>query len=120
MNFAYALSMPKIKVYLFGQSMLLSIVADNLMQCPNLQVIHETKWEGITTQLIHGPPNVLIYDLDCTAENQILPLLYQDPGLLLIGLDVETNRAMLIAGQEKTSLTLERMKEIVEKTLQVK
>ena len=112
--------MPKIKVFLFGQSMLLSVVANNLLQCPNLEVIHETEWEGITTQLIHCPRNVLIYDLDCPAENQILPMLYQNPDLLLIGLDVETNRAVLIAGQEKTSLTIDRMREIVETKSQLK
>jgi hypothetical protein len=35
--------------------------------------------------------------------------------LLLIGLDVEANRAVLHAGQEAKSLTLERVKEIIER-----
>jgi len=94
--------------------MLLSLVANSLEQSPNLQVIHESTWGEVEARAAECIPDVLIYDLDSSSESAILPLLYGNPHLLLIGLDVETNRAVLIAGQETSSLTLERVKEIVE------
>jgi len=102
-------------ILLFGQSMLLSLLANSLEQSPNLRVIHETSWSEAAARVVDCKPDVLIYDLDSSpSESAILPVLYENPHLLLIGLDVETNRAVLIAGQETSSLTLERVKEIVE------
>jgi len=106
--------MPKKRIFLYGQSMLLSFVANNLAQCPNLSVTHESEWDGIMSQVATGTPDVLIYDPDSSSESAILPLLYENPNLLLIGLDVEANRAVLIAGKETTSLTLERIRQIIE------
>lgn len=77
----------------------------------------ESAWEQIAAHAADCTPDVLIYDLDSASESAILPLLYKNPHLLLIGLDVETNRAVLIAGQETSSLTLERVREIVEMTV---
>jgi hypothetical protein len=101
-------------ILLFGKSMLLTLVANSLAQNPNLHVIHETSWSEVAANAAGCHPDVLIYDLDSASESAILPMLYENPHLLLIGLDVETNRAVLIAGQETSSLTLERVKEIVE------
>ena len=97
-----------------GKSMLLSLVGNSLEQSPNLHVIHEATWSEVVARSADCKPDVLIYDLDSSSESAILPMLYGNPHLLLIGLDVETNRAVLIAGQETSSLTLERVKEIVE------
>jgi len=94
--------------------MLLTLVANSLEQSPNLHVIHETSWREAAARAVDCDLDVLIYDLDSASESAILPLLFENPHLLLIGLDVETNRAVLIAGQETSSLTLERVKEIVE------
>ena len=101
-------------ILLYGKSMLLSLVANSLEQIPNLHVIHATSWNEVANHAAVSHPDVLIYDLESSSESAILPLLYGNPHLLLIGLDVETNRAVLIAGQETSLLTLERVKEIVE------
>jgi len=75
--------MPKKKVFLYGQSMLLSIVANNLARSPNLYVIHESEWSEIMSQVATCTPDVLIYDLDSSSESAILSLLYENPHLLL-------------------------------------
>jgi hypothetical protein len=93
--------------------MLLSLVADSLAQSTNLHVVQAAAWEEVNALTAECAPDVLIYDLAAASENNILPLLYKNPLLLLIGLDVETNRAVLLAGKETRLLTLERMKEIV-------
>ena len=93
--------------------MLLSLVADSLAQSTDLHVVHANAWEEVNTLSTECTPDVLIYDLAAASESYILSLLFKNPLLLLIGLDVETNRAVLLAGKETRLLTLERMKEIV-------
>jgi hypothetical protein len=101
-------------VFLFGQSMLLSLVANSLAQSKNLRVMHATNWEEVESLVSECTPDVLIYDPVSASESHILPLLFKNPHLLLIGLDVETNRAVLLTGKESRTLTLERVKEIIE------
>ncbi len=98
----------------FGGSMLLSLVSTSLAQNENLNVLQAATWEEVVALAAGRPPDVLIYDLAGAAESHILPLLFKNPSLLLIGLDVEANRAVLHQGQESSSLTLERVKEIVQ------
>lgn len=102
-------------VILYGQSMLLSLVADSLANSSNLRIAEAATWEDVDCIAAQFPPDVLIYDLGSAQESRILPLLFKNSHLLLIGLDVETNRAILLAGQEANSLTIERIKEIIEK-----
>ena len=107
-------------VILYGQSMLLSLVAASLERSPNLRVMQAANWNEVAAFSSECTPNVLIFDLESTSDSAILPLLHINPNLQLIGLDVETNRAILLEGKENLYLTLERMKEIVEKSLDTK
>lgn len=109
--------MEKRTVILYGQSMLLALVANNLARSKNLHIIQASTWAEVVAQTAECIPDVLIYDLASASEGHILPLLFEHPHMLLIGLDVETNRAVLLAGEETRSLTLERVKEIIEKSL---
>lgn len=93
--------------------MLLSLVADSLANSTNLQVMHAAVWEEAIAKIAESIPDVLIYDLAAASESSILPLLFINPFLLLIGLDVETNRAILLSGKESRALTIEKMKEII-------
>jgi hypothetical protein len=104
-------------VILYGQSMLLSLVAASLAQRPNLRVMQAATWAEVESITAECTPDVLIYGLEGASDSAILPLLFKNPRLLLIGLDVETNRAILLAGQEARSLTLEQVQEIVEKEI---
>ena len=106
--------MDKRAVILYGQSMLLSLVASNLSQSPDLDIMHEASWEAVESQAQKSAPDVLIYEMPCTSESSILQLLNKNPRLLLIGLDLETNRSVLIAGQEAHSFTMDRIRAIVE------
>jgi len=100
-------------VLLYGQSLLLSGVAASLAECPGLQVARAATWAEAGQRLAEGVPDVLIFDLTNSNESHILPLLLKNPGLLLIGLDPECNRAVLLSGQQARSLTLNQIREIV-------
>lgn len=100
-------------VILHGQSMLLSLVAASLEDSRNLHVLHVANWEEIINLAEDCLPDVLIYDLDAATRCYILPLLFRNPQILMIGLDVETNRALLIAGKETRSVTLDMVKNLI-------
>ena len=100
-------------VLLYGQSLLLSGVAAGLVEVPGLQVERATTWADAGRLLAKHMPDVLIFDLTNISESQILPLLFKNPGLLLIGMDTECSRAVLISGQEARSLTLKQIREMV-------
>jgi hypothetical protein len=106
--------MGKRTVFLYGHSMLLTLVAKSLAESPGLHIFHPEAWGELEALLKEYDPDVLIYDLEDATQNNILPLLIQNPRMRLIGLDVETNRAVLVAGQETRSLTLERVREIID------
>ncbi len=110
---AYPDSVETRTIILFGQSMLLSLVAASLSKNDNLHVLQVSKWKEVTAFAANCHLDVLIYDLAAASESNILTLLFNNPLLLLIGLDVETNRAVLLVGKETRSLTLERVEEIV-------
>jgi hypothetical protein len=100
-------------VLLYGSSMLLSLVADSLTQCSELHVAQAGSWAQACRQLAEEPPDALIFDLTNGCESHILPLLLKNPSLLMIGLDTESNQAVLVSGQKAQSLTLHQIREIV-------
>jgi hypothetical protein len=100
-------------VFLFGQSMLLSLLANSLKESPDLSVVSERTWAEVEALSAGSAPDVVIYDLSEPPESAVLTLLHKNPRTQLIGLDAETNRAVLIAGQETRLLTLGKVKEIV-------
>jgi len=59
-------------------------------------------------------PDVMIFDLTDACESHILPLLFKNPDLVMVGLDPECNQVMLVSGQEAQSLTLDQIREIAE------
>jgi hypothetical protein len=101
-------------VLLYGQSLLLSGVAAGLADVPGLEVARATTWADANRLLVKRIPDVLIFDLTGTCESHILPLLFKNPHLVMVGLDTEQNQAVLVSGHDSRALTLERVREIVE------
>ena len=106
-------------IVLYGKSMLLTLVAASLSPSENLRVVQAGSWGEVEALAASCPPDVLIYDLTVASEGLILMLLHKNPSLQLIGLDEETSRAVLFSGQEAPCLTLERIKEIVERSIPI-
>ena len=100
-------------VLLYGQSLLLPLVAASLEDSADVRVTQATTWPDACQLLAEGMPDVLIFDLTDTCESQVLPLLFENPDLVLIGLDTELNQAVLVSGQQAQALTLNGIREIV-------
>ncbi len=101
------------QVLFFGASLLLSLVAESLEQCPDLRVARAATWAEAGHRLADHTPDVLVFDISQDHESHILPLLFKNPNMLLIGLDPERNQAVLLSGQEAHSLTLHQLTQIV-------
>jgi hypothetical protein len=93
--------------------MLLSLITASLAESADLHIVQVTNWEEICSLAEDGLLDVLIYDLDAATKSHILSLLFLNPRLLMIGLDVETNRALLISGKETRSLTMDMVKDLI-------
>jgi hypothetical protein len=94
--------------------MLLALVANSLAKSPHLHVIHASTWKEIKAHAKESNPQVLIFDLTDACQRRVLPLLVRHPHLLLIGLDVERNHAVLLSGQETHSFTMDQIRKLVE------
>ena len=102
-------------VLLYGRSLLLSGVATGLVDSPNLRLLQASTWVEVTTLLSESAPDVIVFELTSANENHLLPLLFKNPQLVMVGLDVESNQAVLVSGQEARSLTVAQIREIAEK-----
>jgi hypothetical protein len=101
-------------VILYGQAMLLSLVANSLRENPDLKVLQVSDWCEVEAYARTCIPDVLIYDLPGTSESNLLPLLSKNPHLLLIGLDTERNYGLLHTGKEAHSITMSQIRAIIE------
>jgi hypothetical protein len=104
--------MNKRTVLLYGRSLLLSGVAAGLKECVGLRVVHAATWEDVSQLLAARTPDVLMFHLHDADEYPILALLFANPGLMVVGLDAESNRAVLVSGQEAGALTLNQIQQI--------
>jgi hypothetical protein len=100
-------------VLLCGRSLLLSGVAASLEQRAGLRTVQAATWSEASRLMNGEPPDVLIFDLTNSCEGQILSLLLANPTLLMIGLDPECNRAVLVSGQDARSLTMSQIREMI-------
>jgi hypothetical protein len=103
-------------VLFYGRSLLLAGVAASLEPCAGLRVLQAATWAEADRLLAAEAPDALIFDLNGDRESHVLPLLLTNPELLMIGLDAECDRAMLVSGQETRSLTLDQLRAMVEGT----
>lgn len=102
-------------VLLLGRSLLLWCVADVLSECTGLRVTQAANWAEAEAALAQCTPEVLIFELADAGDGRLLPLLCRNPQLMLVGLDAELNRALLLEAQETCALTLDQVRAIVER-----
>lgn len=93
----------------------MSLIAESFGQNPGLQVARAVTWTTASRELAEHIPDVLIFDLSQDHESHILPLLFKNPKMLLIGLDTEYDQAVLLSGHETRSLTLNQLIQMVQK-----
>jgi hypothetical protein len=105
--------MPSHSILLYGQSLLLALVAGSLTDSPNLQIKQVATWDEASRLLAEQIPDALIFDLASDRESHLLPLLLRKPDLLLLGLDTECNQAVLLSGKGTRRLTMNEIEALM-------
>jgi hypothetical protein len=91
----------KRRVLLFGDSLILEGVYASLEACPDIEIIRLGASVDNLFEIIRALcPAVFIFDLQAVRSDFQLSLL-QQPELLLIGIDPESQQAMVWSGRQK-------------------
>lgn len=103
------------RVLVYGDSVALAGVATSLSLDPDCEVLgHCLPMREEELERCH--PDALIFELDVLPPTSVYAVSRQLPGLLLIGIDLETNRAFLWTGKQMEGWTSLDLKEVIHGT----
>ena len=108
----------KQRVIVYGNSVVLSGISASIDLDPDCEVIGYSMTADLQDlYVLH--PNVVIFDLDAVQPDfiyrlaQDIPRLPGQPPLLLIGIDPETNRAVVWSGWEAKELSSQDLAQVI-------
>jgi hypothetical protein len=92
------------RAILYGDSLILAGVRANLEKCSDLEVLAlDHPLEKPLEELGAHCPAAVIFDLSA-VEPDLLLSLFQQPGLLLVGIDPATRQALVWAGRQAPAI----------------
>ncbi len=101
-------------IVLYGNSLAVSSVGASLRDCEGLRLVSvRAVLPDAFHELIKLRPDVVIFDLTATQPNFALALLQARPGLLLVGVDLKTDKALVLSGQTSHVLTTEDLLRVI-------
>ena len=107
--------MKKRTVALYGSNLVMSAIAARLQEKPEFQV---SQIQGLIPDIIEKPeatfPDVIMFDLAVDQPPFAVALLNNHPRLLLIGVDLTSNKMLVLSGQQSRLLTVEDLVKVIE------
>jgi hypothetical protein len=101
----YPVTMGKVcRVIVFGDTLVLAGIRTSISLDPSCETIACAQTAGLQ-ELVVLRPDALLFELNAVPDEFPYALSRELPGLLLIGIDPETNRAMFWSGHEVSELT---------------
>ena len=111
-------------VVLYGNSLLMAGVEVSLRDQPGLDVVRiDATLPNVAQSLSALQPDVVIFDLTSPPSNLQLPtsnlhfpssILQEHPGISLIGLDLNSNKVLVLSGQEHTVLAANDLAQVIQ------
>ena len=98
--------MNPLRIVLVGHSVLLDTVAAGLRRFPDIEIIPLPAPPLGMEPLAALRPDVILFDVGADFPQCAFDLLQRRPGLRLIGLDADRNRAVVWSGQQLNELSL--------------
>jgi DNA-binding NarL/FixJ family response regulator len=90
-------------------------IAVSLAECPQLALTHlNCSAPNIWQQVDALAPDVVIFELEIPQSPFIFTLLKERPGILLIALDLECNRVIVLNSRQQFTRTMHDLCQIVE------
>jgi hypothetical protein len=101
------------RVILYGDSLILETVGASLQKRPQLEVIALSNPCPSAEQLAAMKPDVILFDMGTPRPEAAFSLLATCPGLLLVGVDPDRNRAVAWSGQQLCELSTSDLVEVI-------
>ena len=101
------------RAIVYGDSLILEGVRASLVKCPGLEVLvlHQPP-EKLPDELRAYCPAALIFDMEA-IQPELLLSLFQQPGLLLIGIDPETHQALVWSGRQAAAVDAADLMQVI-------
>jgi hypothetical protein len=106
------------RVVLYGQSVILGAVQAGLRPHAQLEVISLAQ-PATVQELAALAPDVILFDAGAGFPEPAFALLRTRPGLLLVGVDPDRNRAVAWSGQQLCELSVQDLVEVIHKEMPI-
>ncbi len=94
------------KVVLYGSDLVVSTVGENLRGRPGFQILQiDPLLPDAQQRLDAVRPDVVLFDLAGAQPDFTITVLRKNPGLLLIGVDLRTDKMLVMSGEESRLVT---------------
>jgi hypothetical protein len=105
---------------LLGNSILISGIATSLAGYPNLSVtrLDRAELEIDVEASALGQHPVIVYDTNLESPGDMLDLIRRVPGLVLIGLDADTQNVLVVSGQFSPLVNVEELAGVIQSSCQ--
>ncbi len=102
-------------VALYGSNLVMSIIGATLQEKPEFQVQQiQGSLPNIIDKLEVPPPDVVLFDLATAQPHFAIPLLRNHPTIMLIGIDLESNKMLVLFGEQSRLLTADDLVQVIE------
>jgi len=103
-------------VVLIGNSLLMSSIGASLQDCAGLQVLTvDAEVHDAAYRLGVLQPDVVLFDLGAAQRDFAMTLWKAQPDLLLIGVDLATNQALVLSGHRTRAYTTEDLLQVIQR-----
>jgi len=104
------------KVVLYGSSLFIVGLEASLADVPRLDIQRlEAQRDDSLARLRAAAPDVIIVDLGASPGDQAFALLKEFPGVVLISLDLESDRLLVLSVHQQASLAVADLVEVIHK-----
>jgi hypothetical protein len=105
------------RIILYGNSLILSTLANSLHRCPQFEVTVLSPPLPETKEIEALKPDVVLFDLESSRTEAVFPLLESCPKLLLIGISPDKNEVKTWAGRQLKELSTEGLLKVIDQQL---
>jgi DNA-binding NarL/FixJ family response regulator len=103
-------------VVVVGKSLLMSSIGASLQDCAGLQVLTVAAEVNDAAHRVGVlQPDVVLFDLGAAQPDFAVTLWKGQPDLLLIGVDLATNEALVLSGKRTRAYTTEDLLQVIQR-----
>lgn len=103
------------RVVLLGESLLMDGVAEGLARCDGMVIVRmDSTRMDLQSQVKTLSPDIIVFELGVSWSYSILSLISEMPGTLLLGLDIERNRVIVLNSHEHMPRTMKELHSVLQ------